>query len=875
MKNTTLGSVSKNLAFLVFLATMPALLLFFYNGMEQREVARQEIRRNLGIINNSMVEVHQDLAKSSRRIFSILSLLDEIRYHKTDKCNEIFAAVLKQNPDYLNLSLVGLNGDVLASAEPFAGVNLKDRKHFQEAIQKKEFVVGEFIVARIGETVPALPFASPVFVDDKVVAVLTMTISLKHLSHLFDFQNLPENSFIAVTDYKGIRLFYYPEKPDTNPIGKPINQDSWLKAKNGKNCNSFAGIGSDGLKRMFVYEKLRLSPEESPYAYVWCGIPQSFAARYANKALFRNVFFLFLTIFFVLVVAWYLGEKTLLTPIRSLAEKTRKFAAGELENDDDFPRHSAREFAELHNAFNDMAKALTQNQHKLAEERERLKVTLRSIGDGIITTDSEGKVVRINKVASALTGWEQSEACNRHVKEVCRLKLPEGAATFNVELAKILSNCEIVSVNKQAVLLTKSSEHKDVFFGGAPIKNQQEQICGAVVVLRDITQQLRFQAEIIKARKLESVGVLAGGIAHDFNNILTAIIGNIELAVIKLDKPQKAASLLKSSLKASLRAKELTQQFLTFARGGEPIKEASSLAEVVKDSADFMLRGRNIACNYTFPQDLWLVEVDKAQISQVVQNIILNACDAMPEGGNIDITAENLPIDQTKEYFLLNRRNHVKISIQDNGKGISEEIINKIFDPYFSTKETGNGLGLAISHSIIKKHGGYIAVQSSPEKGTTFTIFLPACPEQKVVSKIEEPLMQHQNAKSLKIMIMDDQEIVRETARVILESLDHQVTCVSGGREAIELYKKSMAAEQKFDLLIMDLTVPGDLGGQETIKEILKFDPNAKAIVTSGYSTDPVMANFKDYGFCAVIAKPFLVADFKDKIAQLFNSPSS
>jgi len=383
----------------------------------------------------------------------------------------------------------------------------------------------------------------------------------------------------------------------------------------------------------------------------------------------------------------------------------------------------------------------------------------------------------------------------------------------------------------------------------------------------EIYEKHKIQEELLKAKKLESVSVLAGGLAHDFNNILAAIMGNISLALLYTDHDDKRHKLLAEAEKASLRAKDLTQQLLTFSKGGEPVKTLASIEEVIRDSANFVLRGSNVQCKYHFTKDLWPVEVDSGQISQVIQNIVINARHAMPDGGIIDVTCENYDKTQ-KDRLLTQADSYLKITIQDSGVGMPLKLLDKIFDPYFSTKREGSGLGLAICHSIISKHNGYIKVESVQGEGASFIFYLPALKGQQPAEQLGEETFQV--IGSGKALVMDDEEMIRDLAGEMLSYRGYHVTFAKNGEESIDFYKKEMETGIPFDFVILDLTIPGGMGGKEAIKKILQIDPKAKVIVSSGYSNDPVMANYKEYGFSGVIAKPFQLKNLQKAINSVF-----
>jgi CheY-like chemotaxis protein len=343
-----------------------------------------------------------------------------------------------------------------------------------------------------------------------------------------------------------------------------------------------------------------------------------------------------------------------------------------------------------------------------------------------------------------------------------------------------------------------------------------------------------------------------------------AILGNINLAINYTDPHESTYALLSEAEKASLLAKDLTQQLLTFAKGGEPVLKTTSIAEIITDSSSFVLRGSNVRCDTWFAPDLLPVDIDPGQISQVIQNVIINAAHAMSQGGVIDIRCENV-LNHHQNFPFLHGDSYIVVTIKDHGVGIPNKIIDKIFDPYFSTKQTGSGLGLAICHSIITQHGGYITVESKPEKGTLFSIYLPASKNQISAPPIKKT--GHVAQRQGKIMIMDDDEMIREIAKAMLTRLGYEIKLATDGAEAVDMYQKDLDAGIQADLIIMDLTVPGGMGGEEAVKKILSINPGAKIFVSSGYSNDPIMANYSDYGFCGAIVKPYQMQEL-NKILQ-------
>jgi PAS domain S-box-containing protein len=400
-----------------------------------------------------------------------------------------------------------------------------------------------------------------------------------------------------------------------------------------------------------------------------------------------------------------------------------------------------------------------------------------------------------------------------------------------------------------------------------------------LAIVRDITEHKRMEEELLKVQKLESMGILAGGIAHDFNNLLTGILGNVSLIRMYMDpEDNKTYNRLSEAEKACLRAQDLTQQLLTFSKGGAPVKRVISIEELIKDSATFAVSGSDVRCEFYISEDLWMVEVDEGQISQVINNVVINADQAMPEGGVIRLKAKNINRGELIAHssyegdgLPLKGERYVKVTIEDEGIGIPKEHLTKIFDPYFTTKQRGSGLGLAAAYSIIKKHDGYIAVESKLEVGTKFYIYLPASDKEMLV---RESIGHRAVVGKGRVLVMDDEDMIRGVAGEMLNRIGYEVEFARDGTEAIELYRKAVESSRPFDVVIMDLTIPGGMGGREAIKRLLEIDPGIKAIVSSGYSNDPVMSEFSKYGFRDVIPKPYEIEGLSEVLNRVITGIS-
>jgi len=509
-----------------------------------------------------------------------------------------------------------------------------------------------------------------------------------------------------------------------------------------------------------------------------------------------------------------------------------------------------------------------QMEQDLFAEKERLLVTLRSIGDAVITTDREGQIVLMNPVAEALTGWNEADALGRPLMEVFRIVNERTGKPCANPVEKVLSSGQVVGLGNHTMLIARDGQERIIADSGAPITDTEGETIGVVLVFRDITDQQRLEKELLKMEKLNSLGVLAGGIAHDFNNFLMGILGNLSLAKMDLQLGNPVSRSLNEMEKAAVRAKDLTQQLLTFSKGGEPVKRTIGITKLVREAAQFALHGSNVRCKLDINERLTPVDVDEGQIAQVIHNLIINADQAMPNGGKMWIRGANVSLAKGNP-FALSPGNYVQVTVQDQGMGIHPNYIKKVFDPYFTTKQKGSGLGLAVAYNIVAKHDGQLTVDSELGEGTTFTILLHASTiSQKVYSEKREVIVTGQG----RILVMDDEDYIRELALAMLTKLGYEVVVAEDGQTAVDLYRKAFDQGCPFDAVILDLTVPGGMGGKETIKRLIEIDKNVRAIVSSGYSNDPVIANYTHYGFHGAVQKPYLVQEMSQMLRLIIKA---
>ncbi|MFH1153802.1 MAG: PAS domain-containing protein [Pseudomonadota bacterium] len=636
---------------------------------------------------------------------------------------------------------------------------------------------------------------------------------------------------------------------------------------------------------------------------------------------------------------------------------------------------------------------------KLKQSEENLRVTLQSIGDGVIATDVQGRVTRMNDVAQRLTGWSVEEALQQPLEEVFCIVNSKTREAVSNPAGKVLETGSIIGLANHTMLLSRDGREYQIADSAAPIRDSLGNTLGVVMVFRDVTEdyakdnQIReseaayrslmnnspvgifrttsdgralhvnpamaailgcqtsvealenfkdlsrdlyvdpqrrneflkqlknygqvrnfeyeavrrdssriwvsmnarisrsnpdgtfvidgFAADVTEHKrmeehlrridKMEAVGKLAGGIAHDFNNILMGIFGNISFAREELDSAHPAQVYLDRSEKAMKNATHLTGQLLTFASGGHPVKEVGTIQATIRETAEFNLAGSNVRLKFAAAPDLWPVDADQSQMAQVIANLVINARQAMPDGGELEISMENAALKEANPANLPQGR-YVRIKVRDQGVGIPEQFLDKIYEPYFTTKQSGSGLGMSIVHSIIRRHDGYIGVSSTPGRGTVFELLLPASTEE-APSQAEDAGARFgggsDDPSASRILLMDDDAAIREVSMLMLQRLGCSVDVVEDGKKAVAAYDSALRAGTPYAVVIVDLTVPGGMGGTETAARILALDSDATIVIASGYSRDPVMARYAEYGFRDVVVKPYTMEELKRKLKTL------
>jgi two-component system cell cycle sensor histidine kinase/response regulator CckA len=500
-------------------------------------------------------------------------------------------------------------------------------------------------------------------------------------------------------------------------------------------------------------------------------------------------------------------------------------------------------------------------EERLRESEERYRLLTQTSPNSITVVDPAGNVLMSNQ--RALDVFQHPD--NRPLVGVSVLEwvAPEERDKAARALQSVLEGGTLSDF--EVTLLRSGGDRFSALVNASLVRDRDGLPQFVIVVSTDITERRNAEIERLHTQKLESIGVLAGGIAHDFNNLLQGVFGYVSLAKMNIDRPEVAAAMIEQAEHAITTSVNLTGQLLTFAKGGSPVKKPTVVAPVIDDAARFALSGSRSNYDCTIAQGLWKVEADEGQLAQVIQNIVLNASEAMPDGGTVKIDARNSTVAPGTRPSLPAGGRFIQISIRDTGIGIPEQHLSRIFDPYFTTKHTGSGLGLATSYSIIRNHNGAIEVASTPGAGSTFTIYVPAG-QTESASEVRSPGA-NSDWKG-RILVMDDEEIVRSVALNMLRHLGHEAVAAQNGEEAIEKFKDADSAGRPFDVVILDLTVKGGMGGDQAVAALLKIDPLLKAVVSSGYADNQVVSDFAAHGFTAALNKPYKLERLRECLAS-------
>ena len=856
-----LKSIRSNLIAIVLLAIMPALAIILYSGLEERRRSIEEARQNVLLLTHAMAESQLEFSRSIQHVLTTLALLPQVQGLELEHCRAIFEAMLEKHPSYLNIALTDPSGHVMTAGRPLRIKDLSDRKHIRGAIEHKAFAVGEYIMSRTGVGTPAFAFACPVLdAQGTIQGVLAAAIRLAKYTDFHDVSNLPDKSFVAVTDHNGIRLFYYPPNEDTNPVGQPIKRSSWERARQSDEPGIFSGRGSDGVHRIFAFEPVRFQPEAPPYLYVWTGIPEAYVLAPANVSLIRNLLLLVAAAVLALFIARVIGKRSLLYPIESLVALTRKFAGGNLHARSTLTA-APDEFMTLTTAFHDMADALARNRKTLQESEERFKRLFEYAPEAYYLTDIEGSFLDGNKKSEELLGYRRRELIGKNFVEVG--VMPEGEVPRALE--RLMENIDGKPTGPdEFTLIRKDGGRVIVEVVTIPIAIGDEHL--VLGIARDITDRklaaaaLRESEEkLARSKKMESLGLLAGGVAHDLNNVLSGIVSYPELLLIDLPEDSRLRKPIETIQESGQRAVDIVQDLLTVARGVAIPRQPLSINDLIENylrSPEF----RQIRQHYSavtvkteLADDLFNVNGSQVHIGKVVMNLVSNAAEAIEGHGRVTLTTTNRYMDRPlRGYDDVAVGEYVVLAVSDDGAGISAEDLKRIFEPFYTKKvmgRSGTGLGLAVVWNIMLDHKGYIDVQTG-ETGTTFELYFPASREALPVKDLVAAADSFKG-RGETILVVDDEASQRDISCRMLEALGYRTHAAAGGEAAVDYLKT-----RSVDLVLLDMIMDPGINGRETYQKILQIHPRQKAVIVSGFAETEDVLEAQRLGAGAYLKKP-------------------
>jgi len=971
---------------LVCLAILPALYLILLSGLELRRAAIENAKREVLFLAQTMAEVQRGFTRSTHQILSALAQIDVVREKQGLASSELFKAVVGKNPDYINIVAMDTNGDVFASSKAFEQVNLSDRRHFRQALAAKKFAAGEYIVTRVGQTRSSFTFAYPVLdASGQVVAVLSAALRLERFAQIFAVSDLPADSFMGVSDRHGIRIYLYPPKEETNPIGHPIVRTAWEKVKAVRTPGISVHPGSDGIMRIFAFHPLSLEEGEAPYMYVWTGIPEASVTGPANRMLARNLGLLVLAAVLALAIAWGVGGWMLAAPIHHLAAVARALAAGDTAVRSGLGNRRG-ELGALATTLDEMADTLVENQ-------ERLRTIADHTYDWEYWMGPTGRLLWMSPSCEKTTGYTAEEFMkdpeliagivappdrDRFLDHQAAEMGPEPAKdvdfriihksgrivwidhhcvpihrTDGSSLGRRVSNRDITERKRMEQALKEGEEKFHALVDGAPdpifvevdgrfvylntaalglfgasgvdqllgrsvldryhpdfrasvrqrlekVRTQKapapklERTClrldgtpvavessgapvtfegrsGVMVFLQDISQRQQIEARLQQAQKMEAIGALAGGIAHDFNNILFPILGLSEILIEDLPEGSLERENVAEIIKAAQRAAGLTKQILSFSRQAEHKKIPIRIQQVLREVGKLVRA--TIPANIDIRQDIQTdcgpVLADPTNLHQVAMNLVTNAFHAVEQnGGIISVELQQTTLGEADTAGMsLAPGAYARLIVSDNGCGIPEDRLPKIFDPYFTTKPQGKGtgLGLSVVYGIVKDHGGEIRVRSKVGQGTAFTIFLPIIPDSETSRPPVVPIVYPTGSE--RILLVDDEEAVARMEKQMLERLGYRITTCTSSLDALKTFEADPTA---FDLVITDMSMPG-MTGDRMARQMMALKPGLPVILCTGFSEQisPQMA--ASIGINGFLMKPVLLSELAGTVRRLLD----
>lgn len=879
------GSIRKKLIILVLLATAPVLLLLIGNELLLRQKAMEEAKKDAAIYLKGFATIQERITDSTRTLLRTVASIPQIRLANVEQSKVILSTLLEANPIYSNVILVDIGGNVIAAGknnEKAINLNFSDRKQFKEAIASKGFSSGEFVVGKSSQKA-IFPFGMAVLNEQgQAIGAIIIGANLDHYASLFEQGPYLKRSFFGLCDYKGLRLYRYPEN-DGIFIGKPIKQKVYQAANTAAIPGSIVTIASDGLERVIVFEPLRLAKNETPYMYMFMGFEYGQVQNQANKVLIRAVTTVFLSLALVIAIAWYIGGRGIANRMVKLTNATKQFSNGE-KNITSGIDYDDGEVGVLAESFDSMVSLLRKREmerdqilSKLSASEKRFREIIEDVSEiSIQGYDRERKVTFWNSASEKLYGYKKEEVVGKKLEDlIIPLDMREEVIKLHTQW---LEEGEKIPPGEM-VLIDKNGNDVHVF--SSHIMNETHHDIEMFCIDVDLSPLKRSEAErevlvnrLKQSQKMEAIGTLAGGIAHDFNNILVPILGYSEMLKEEAENQDKINTDGLIQIHASaLRAKELVRQILTFSRQEatdyQPVKIQQILDEVVK-----LLRStipRNIEIKQNINIECSAVSGDVTQLHQIIMNLATNAFHAMDDKGGelfIKLCEQEFTEDDAINISIPPGKS-VCLTVADTGSGMPQELIDKIFDPFFTTKEKGKGtgMGLSVVHGIIENMSGSICVSSKLGEGSEFTIYWPVADSNYQPDSVVKESINSSTSGSEKILLVDDEDAVLHMTQKALQKKGYEVTAINSPIKALSIFRD---APNKFDLVMTDVSMPG-MTGDDLAVELLNIRPELPIILCTGYSEKITPSLAEELGIKAIFIKPLMPRDLVSKVRTVLD----
>ena len=856
------------LILIILIVALPAAGIIINAGVQQRKEVLKGARLNTQQLAEKIAYEQRSMVVSARQLMASLSQIPEIKRKDTLKVTLLLREIHKSNPDITNIFVADRSGTVWASAVPVKPPFIvSDRRYFKNALASGLLSSGEYVVSRATNK-PTFNLGFPIK-DDRgdVTGVISIGFLLEKYAQLLERSKLPRYASFVLLDHKGVILFRAvdPEKF----IGKQTEPALFQEIQGDPDESTSVGKGvSLGDERIISTIKLRLDGELSPYMYVRVGIPLESALSHANTQLLRNVTLFSIVLAVAFLFSSFFGNRYIVSRIFLLEKASQSLADGDYHvKVADIVKGA--EFGRLAESFDAMAGKLIQREEAFASSERFLKAIIDSEPECIKMLDIDGNLLMMNRAGLDMIEADSFEQVQGQC--VCHLVTGPYRDAF-IALTKQVF--EGISGTLEYETIGLKGGHVWLETHAVPFCNEQGEITALLGITRNISERKRaeeeheyLQRQLLHAQKLESLGVLAGGIAHDFNNILMAIIGNADLALMRINKESPATENLHRIERAAARAADLAKQMLAYSGKGKFVVETIDLNHLLKDMLHMLevSISKKAVLSLNLHQPLPSLEADATQIRQIIMNLVINASEAIGErSGVITITTGCMECNKNylKDVWLdenIREGLYVNLEIADNGCGMDKETLAKLFDPFFTTKFTGRGLGMAAVHGIVRGHNGAIKVFSETGKGTTFKILLPASDRQVDIFNDESHKDDWKGNGT--VLLVDDEETVRGIGKEMLQELGFTTITANDGREAVDIFK----ATPDIAFVILDLTMP-HMDGEHCFQELRQLKPDIKVIMSSGYNEQEVTQKFVGKGLAGFIQKPYKLSTLKEAI---------